>query len=127
MRRSPLRHPLAVLRQVIGLSQMEMADVGGCSRGAIQSIELGRLAWGEELAMRIADGTNASLTWLLRGDAKAPVVTEEGEPYQKEFYEMAQGRLLKMPKTKCERRDGRICGGGVLDEGPWSNGCGDSS
>ena len=43
MRPSPLRHPLAVLRQIIGLTQKDFAKLVGKSTTTIQAIELGKL------------------------------------------------------------------------------------
>ena len=55
MRRSPLRHPLAILRTTIGLTQKEMADLVDRTPSTIQSVELGKLPLSEDLAMLIAE------------------------------------------------------------------------
>jgi transcriptional regulator with XRE-family HTH domain len=74
MRPSPLRHPLAVLRQIIGISQKELANLVGKSAATVQAIELGKLALSEELARKISLETGISMKWLLDGDPSGPPV-----------------------------------------------------
>ena len=68
MRPSPLRHPLAVLRQIVGITQKELANLVGKSAATIQAIELGKLALSEELALKIALETGVAMKWLLDGN-----------------------------------------------------------
>jgi transcriptional regulator with XRE-family HTH domain len=72
MRRSALAHPLAVLRTTIGLTQKEMAGLVGRAARTIQSVELGKLALSEDLAMLIAEATGVDAGWLLEGDPGIP-------------------------------------------------------
>ncbi len=72
MRQSPLRHPLAILRTTIGLTQQQMGDLVGRAARTIQSIELGQLPLSEELALRLAEATGVDEAWLFAGDPKAP-------------------------------------------------------
>ncbi len=72
MRPSPLRHPVAVLRTIIGLGQKHLADLCSCSTRTIQAVELGNLKLSETLATKIAEATGASTAWLLKGDPAAP-------------------------------------------------------
>jgi hypothetical protein len=72
MRPSPLRHPLAVLRQLVGISQKQLADLVGKSTSAIQRIELKELDLSEELAHKISLETGISMKWLLDGDPSVP-------------------------------------------------------
>jgi transcriptional regulator with XRE-family HTH domain len=67
-----MRHPLAVLRTTIGLSQKEMGSLVSRAATTIQAIELGHLTLGQELAMLIVHATGVDLDWLLKGDASAP-------------------------------------------------------
>jgi transcriptional regulator with XRE-family HTH domain len=90
MRHSPLRHNLARLRQSLNLHQQEMADLAGCSRRAIQSVELGTLALSESLACRITSKTGVDVRWLLENDLKADIVNSRGRVYSKSDYECAQ-------------------------------------
>ena len=98
MRPSPLKHPLAVLRTTIGLTQKEMANLVGRATRTIQAIELGQLPLGEELALKIAQETGVDESWLLKGDPNLP--TEKGvflrsfewerNSYCRKDYEMQQ-------------------------------------
>ena len=72
MRRSPLSHPLAVLRTTIGLTQKELGDLVNRAARTIQSIELKKLPLTEELALRIAEATGADEGWLFEGNPDTP-------------------------------------------------------
>jgi transcriptional regulator with XRE-family HTH domain len=80
MRPSPLRHPLAVLRQTIGISQKELAELVGKSISAIQAIELKKLDLSKELALTISLETGCSLRWLLDGDPSVPPSVDDAQP-----------------------------------------------
>jgi transcriptional regulator with XRE-family HTH domain len=67
-----LRHPLAILRITIGLTQKEMADLVDRAARTIQSVELGKLPLSEDLAMAVAQATGVDAGWLLEGDADTP-------------------------------------------------------
>jgi transcriptional regulator with XRE-family HTH domain len=92
MRPSKLRHPLAVLRQIIGLGQKEMAELIECSVATIQSVELKRMTLSEELAQRIADATSVDISCLMAGDPKAMLLDDFGFPYELNAFEGAQQR-----------------------------------
>jgi transcriptional regulator with XRE-family HTH domain len=98
MRPSPLRHPVAVLRDRIGLGQKELAQLVKKSIATIQAIELGKLRLSGDLAMKISVETGVDARWLLRGDPAAPpppdmMIAQEylsGRPdkdYSKEVFE----------------------------------------
>lgn len=72
MRISPLRHPLAVLRTTLGLTQKEMAQLVQRSARTIQAIELGKLPLSEELALMIAQATGVDAGWLLEKNPDTP-------------------------------------------------------
>ena len=72
MRPSPLRHPVAVLRILIGINQRELADLCACSPRTIQAVELLKLPLSTNLAQKISAATGVSLEWLLDGDCEAP-------------------------------------------------------
>jgi transcriptional regulator with XRE-family HTH domain len=80
MRHSPVRHNLARLRLFLGLVQKQMADLAGCSRDTIQSVELRRLALSEGLARRISAATGVHFRWLIENDLKADIVRSRGNP-----------------------------------------------
>jgi len=91
------RHPLAVLRRVIGKTQPQMAEMLGCSAATIQSIEVGRLRMSERLAQKISLKTDISPGWLLQGDSVAPPVDTTGAPYTQESFEMNQPIMHPLP------------------------------
>jgi transcriptional regulator with XRE-family HTH domain len=70
MQVSPKRHPLAVLRLILGWSQKEMADKLKVSRQTIQRVELGTLALSDKLAGVVVEETGVSYEWLMAGDPK---------------------------------------------------------
>jgi transcriptional regulator with XRE-family HTH domain len=72
MRPSPFRHPVAVLRNILEMSQTEFGALSDCSSRTIQAVELGKLPLSESLALRIAHSTGISIEWLLKGDPAAP-------------------------------------------------------
>src|SRR5688572_11713846 len=93
MRPSPLRHTLAVLRQILGLGQKEMAALIGCSRPTIQAIELGKLKLSDKLGDRIREQTHISLLWLMKNDVHEPPISTHEKPYTKAIFEEVQSRL----------------------------------
>ena len=98
MRRSPLQHPLAVLRTAIGLGQKEFGKMVGRHWRTIQSIELGSLPLSAKLADRICEETGVGFHWLMKGDAAAPMVDDVGLRWKPDRYFDAQGRKL-LPGT----------------------------
>ena len=98
MRRSPLEHPVAVLRTAIGLGQKEFGKMVGRHWRTIQSIELGSLPLSAGLAERICDETGVHMNWLMNGDPEAPIIDERGLPWRKEAFFDVQGRKL-LPGT----------------------------
>jgi transcriptional regulator with XRE-family HTH domain len=121
-----MRHPLAVLRTTIGLTQKEMAQMIGRAPRTIQAIELGQLPLSEELALRIAAETGVDESWLLEGDASAPpergpallAFAGENRPYEKRDYEWQRAFNEATPVTEAElaravREDFKVVGGHV--------------
>ncbi len=100
MKRSPERHPLAVLRLKLGLLQKELANLVGCSPSTIQSIELnsGRLKLSEKLAERISSETGVNLSWLMNDEVKEPIIDRREQPYTNEIFEIFQAEKRR-PKT----------------------------
>src|SRR5690348_717249 len=93
MRPSPHRHPLAILRFIVKITQKEMGDLLDCSRATIQAVELGRLKLSEKLAHRIAYETGASLVWLLAGDVRRKPIRSDGTPFTKDSFESERASL----------------------------------
>lgn len=95
MRNSPQRHNLARLRLFLWLGQKELADLAGCSRYTIRSVELSLLKLSEELARRISAATGVHFRWLIENDLNAPIIESRGYSYTKSSYEAAQaGRKM---------------------------------
>jgi DNA-binding XRE family transcriptional regulator len=105
MRLSLLKHPLAVLRITLKLTQKEMADICEVSWSTIQAIEHGILRMSEAVAERLSIKADVSIDWLLKGDPEAPMVSQNGEPYTKRHFEEAQAALFAPKETK-----GRVVG-----------------
>src|SRR5205809_916390 len=93
-KRSHLRHPLAVLRNVIGYLQPELADIVGKKTVTIQKIENCALNLSENLARRISHETGVAIAWLLNGNPKAAPVTKSGKPFTREFFEQFRARKI---------------------------------
>ena len=93
MRISPLRHPLAILRTTLGLTQREMGDLVNRAAGTIQAVELGKLPLSEGLACRVAEATGVELGWLLDGKAAAPPRKAGGDIYTRADYERHRAGL----------------------------------
>lgn len=75
MRRSSERHPLAILRRIIGLSQPQFAELTGMSESTVAKIESLRLPLSEENALLIESETGCSSQWLMSGDVTQLPVT----------------------------------------------------
>jgi transcriptional regulator with XRE-family HTH domain len=68
------------LRKFLTLTQKEMADLGGCSRHTVQSIEIGRVVLSARIASKISTSTGIDLAWLMSND-RAPMITSASEEY----------------------------------------------
>src|SRR6516162_2740735 len=66
-------HVLSVLRKNLALSQHEIAEMLGCAKATITSIEVGRLKLSESLADRIVAVTGCDKEWLLANDVSVPM------------------------------------------------------
>jgi transcriptional regulator with XRE-family HTH domain len=77
---------------MLGLGQKEMAELAGCSKATVQSVELGKLKLSDDLAARIAAATGISLGWLLKGNLKAPPTDRFDAPYSKAVFEDYRAR-----------------------------------
>lgn len=80
------QHVLASLRRCLRLGQKELAHFAGCSRSAIQRIELGKLPFSPGLAARIGAQTGVDLDWLMAGDYRKPPVSVVGGRLTLEFF-----------------------------------------
>jgi transcriptional regulator with XRE-family HTH domain len=69
-------HVLSVLRKNLALSQHEIAEMLGCAKATITSIEVGRLKLSESLADRIVAVTGCDKEWLLANDVSVPMPSQ---------------------------------------------------
>jgi hypothetical protein len=86
VRPSPLRHPVAVLRQITGLRLTEFADLVGLPARLVQSIELAQRRMTGANGDRIAIATGVSRTWLFSGDVTLPPTTQNGSEFTFEAF-----------------------------------------
>jgi len=109
MRRSPKRHPLAILRAIIQLRQKEIAEIIDCPLSTYQKLELGKSPLTEEetgkLFQRISFQTRVSFSYLMNGDPKGPVVDQAGNPYTKEVFSAVRADLKKARTSAVGRFD----------------------
>ena len=94
MRTSSRRTTAAVLRQILGIKDFEMAEILGRSKYTIHNIESGRLKLSHSLATKMFHETGISLDWLLNEDPNAPPISGRGEPYTREIFEKAQAEKI---------------------------------
>ena len=75
---------------MLGFKQPTFAELVGCSLPTLQSIESGRLALSERLALKISQETGVNVEWLLDDDEMDDPTTTTGVSYRKEHYEWTQ-------------------------------------
>jgi transcriptional regulator with XRE-family HTH domain len=61
------------LREALGLTQHQLANMIGASHSTIQAIELGRLPLSERFAWRISEQTGVDVRWLRAGKLPNPL------------------------------------------------------
>jgi len=101
MRHSSLRHPVAVVRKIIGLSQPEFSRLAGIAESTLAKIESLRLPLSKQNAIRIADETGVSMRWLLKGNPQDP-------PPADEFRFTTGGKSPQFDQSVFERRRAQI-------------------
>lgn len=118
MRRSPLRHPLAVLRNEIGLSQGELGELVNRTARTIQAIELRQMPLSEELAYAIAQATGVDPDWLRAGDPAQPPRSgnlapgvARSEPYTKAVFEAHRAAVETTPGMNLDEWDKQLLAG----------------
>ena len=73
MAASKFKHNLARLRKQLGLSQVEVANLVGCSKTTIQSVELCRLELSSRLATNLQGALGVPADWFLANNLKSPI------------------------------------------------------
>lgn len=107
MRRSSLRHRVAIARNVIGIAQPEFSRLVGIPESTLAKIESLRLPLSKGNAIRIADQTGVSMRWLLDGPMGHPIADEllfrvDGEklvPFTRELFEQRQAQIAAGDST----------------------------
>jgi transcriptional regulator with XRE-family HTH domain len=84
------RHVLATARIELGFSQIDLADLLGCSTATVQRIEQGTLALSEELAFKAQEALDISAAWLLANDPVRPPLTPRNGLWNRFNYEIAR-------------------------------------
>lgn len=87
MRTSTRKTTTAALRALVGIKDLEMAEILKCSPNTIHSLEAGRLRLSDALGMRIAHETGVAIDWLLAGNPQIPPLDQAGQPYTTQTYE----------------------------------------
>jgi len=95
MRTSSKKTTVAVLRSIIGIKDLEMAELLKCSPATIHSLELGRLRLSEAMAIKIFHETGISYEWLVEGNPKKRPRDATGRPYTKASFEFAQATKVR--------------------------------
>lgn len=85
---------VAVLRNIIEMTQEEFSVFVKVSRPTIQAIEIGKLKLSERLAAVISEKTGVRLGWLLDDDVTVPPVAIWGETYTKDTFAYHAGPKL---------------------------------
>jgi transcriptional regulator with XRE-family HTH domain len=99
------RHVLANARIEVGLSQVELADLLGCSTASVQRIEQGTLGLSEELALKVQEALDISATWLLANDPARPPITPGGGLWNRFNYEFARASEPEFEPVDISLRD----------------------
>jgi transcriptional regulator with XRE-family HTH domain len=99
------RHVLANARIEIGLSQVDLADLLGCSTATVQRIEQGTLGLSEELALKVQEALDISATWLLANDPARPPITPGDRFWNRFNYEFARASQPEFEPVDISLRD----------------------
>jgi transcriptional regulator with XRE-family HTH domain len=83
------RSNLRQLRDVLALTQPQLASLAGCSQHLIHSIETGRARLSAKVANEISRRTGISDAWLT-GDLQAPMVALDGKPFTLETFQQRE-------------------------------------
>jgi hypothetical protein len=76
MAKSRSKTTVSVLRSIIGISAKDLAELTGRSIHTIKSVESGRLALSEELAVKMSVETGVCARWLVNGEPQAPPLND---------------------------------------------------
>ena len=90
--KSLLKSSIAVIRNEIGQTVDEFAELLGCSVWTIRRLERNDLELSEKLARKIREQTGAPVEWLLKNDPSLPPKDSSGLFWSKQLFEVHQGK-----------------------------------
>jgi transcriptional regulator with XRE-family HTH domain len=112
-----LKTTVSVLRTTIGMSAKKFAGLIGRSIHTVKSVESGRLALSEDLAMKISHETGVDTRWLLGGNPQTPPfpgdIAQDGKDYAKEVFERVRAaredKKSPFPEGEHTREEQLMC------------------
>lgn len=102
MRQSSFRHPVAVLRKIISMSQPDFSRLAGIAESTLAKIESLRLPLSKENAIKVSTQTGVSMRWLMAGDPLATPIADELRfltnnkkpvPFTRELFEQCRAKI----------------------------------
>lgn len=90
--KSLLKSSVAVVRNQIGQTVDEFAELLGVSVWTIRRLERNNLDLSEKLARKIREETGAPVEWLLKNDPSLPPKDSSGLFWSRQVFEVHQGR-----------------------------------
>jgi len=87
MKPSAKKHPVAILRTIIGLTQRDLAEEIDLPTSTLQKIELRKFSLNPREANKLSHVTGVSREWLMAGDPRAPILDRRGRPFTRTFYD----------------------------------------
>ena len=88
-------NPVKIVRRLCGQTQQELADLIGCARLTVHTLESGKLKLSEAMAEKISLHTGVSQHWLLNPKRKLPPICERDpqRPYTVEVFNMTRAEI----------------------------------
>jgi transcriptional regulator with XRE-family HTH domain len=102
---SKAKSTLRRLRDVIGLTQDEMAELLGYSGRMIQAVEYGRSPLTQPMTAIILSRTGINLRWLISRDPDSPMHDQWGNIYTRESFDRYTQFREHNDKTRATGRD----------------------
>src|SRR6266699_2901302 len=95
MRSLSAKNPVRTVRKICELTQAELADIIGCARLTIHTLESGKLKLSQKMAEKISLFTGVNKAWLLDQSHKLPPTCERGpeRPYTREEFIAMQAEV----------------------------------
>src|SRR4051794_8720260 len=90
--KSLLKSTVAVVRNEIGQTVDEFAELLGCSVWTIRRLERNDLDLSEKLARKIREETGTPVEWLLKNDPSRPPEDSSGLLWSRQVFEVCQGK-----------------------------------